>query len=66
VRYLDIALGSLAEINVILRMVRDLDFIPPGEMTALEARRKETARQVWRLYQVTQAGNGRPSAPRTA
>jgi four helix bundle protein len=66
VRYLDIALGSLAEINVILRMARDLNFMPPDEVTELEARRKESARQVWKLYRVTQAGNGRPSAPPTA
>ena len=66
VRYLDIALGSLAEVNVILRMARDLDFMPPGEITKLESMRKDLAKQVWKLYKVTQAGNGRPSAPPTA
>ena len=66
VRYLDIALGSLAEVEIILRMARDLDFIPPHEAQSLENDRKETARLVWSLYKATQTGVGRPSLPVTA
>jgi four helix bundle protein len=60
VRYLDIALGSLAEVEIILRFARDLEFITPTEVASLETLRKEAARQVWKLYRVTQAGLGRP------
>ena len=66
VRYLDIALGSLAEVEIILRMARDLDFVPAGEVDNLESLRKEAARQCWTLYKVTQSGSGRPSSPPTA
>jgi four helix bundle protein len=60
VRYLDIALGSLAELNVILRLACELDYMPDGETSELEELRQSAAKQVTRLYQVTRAGLGRP------
>jgi four helix bundle protein len=60
VRYLDIALGSLAEIEIILRMARDLKFIPGDEVDSLENLRKEAAKLVWGFYRTTRSGMGRP------
>lgn len=66
VRYLDIALGSLAEVEIILRMAKDLEFAPEDDISSLENMRKETGKLLWRFYKVTQAGMGRPTAPQTA
>jgi four helix bundle protein len=66
VRYLDIALGSVAEVEIILRMARDLEFAPEEEIEALEKLRNEAGKLVWRFYKTTQTGKGRPSAPATA
>jgi four helix bundle protein len=60
VRYLDIALGSLAEVEIILRMARDLEFIPGDEVDSLENLRKEAAKLVWGFYRKTKTGKGRP------
>ena len=65
VRYLDIALGSLAEIEVILRMAYDLGYLSSSDVGELETRRKRAAKMVWKLYKVTQSGAGRPPLPPT-
>jgi four helix bundle protein len=62
-RYLDIALGSLAETEVLLRFARDMKFIPADEMRALEPSRDEAGRLTWALYEATTKGNGRPLSP---
>lgn len=49
-RYLDISLGSLAEVGYLLRVARDLGVLTRENWEALEATRKEAARLVWLLY----------------
>ena len=58
-RYLDIANGSLSELFVIIRFVRDLNFIPTAEADQLEELRSKTSRLTWRLYEVTWDAAGR-------
>ena len=59
-RYLDIALGSLAETQVLICFARDMTFISISEATALEDLRSEAGRLVWGLYVATAKGKGRP------
>jgi four helix bundle protein len=60
VRYLDIALGSLAEVEIILRMAKDLEFLPSQDIDQLESLRKDAAKLIWGFYKTTQSGKGRP------
>jgi four helix bundle protein len=53
-RYLDIALGSLAELEVILRFAKDLEMASNEETDQLEAQRSEASRTTWGLYEVIQ------------
>ena len=50
-RYLDIALGSLFELEVILRFARDLEFSPANEIRELEELRSKAGRLTWRFYE---------------
>jgi four helix bundle protein len=50
-RYLDIALGSLAETSYLLMLARDLRLIPPSEWESLEELRKRAGGLTWRLSQ---------------
>jgi four helix bundle protein len=50
-RFLDISLGSLAELEVILRMARDLGLTADEEIIDLEKMRATAGRLTWRLYQ---------------
>ena len=59
-RYLDIALGSLAESEVLLRFARDKKFIPAEEWRYLESSRQEAGRLIWGLYEAIVSGRGRP------
>ena len=59
-RYLDIALGSLAESEVLLRFARDRKFISTDKWKDLEASRQEAGRLVWGLYKAIVSGRGRP------
>ena len=61
-RYLDIALGSLAEVQVLICFALDMKFISQQEGAELEALREESSRLVWGLYKTTIAGLGRPNA----
>jgi four helix bundle protein len=61
-RYLDIALGSLAETQVLISFAQDMDFISSGEASTLEELRAEAGRLVWGLYAATIRGKGRPAA----
>ncbi len=49
-RYLDIALGSLAELSSLLRFSRDRQLLSPQEFAALEERRDQTGKLVYGLY----------------
>lgn len=59
-RYLDIALGSLAEAEVLLRFARDRKFIKAEEWNSLESSRQEAGRLTWGLYEAIVSGRGRP------
>jgi four helix bundle protein len=48
-RYLDIALGSLAETAYLLMLARDLEMIPHVEWEALDGLRKRAGGLTWRL-----------------
>jgi four helix bundle protein len=48
-RFLDIALGSLAEIHVYLILAKELRLISPAEWGELEALRDHTGRLIWGL-----------------
>lgn len=50
-RFLDISLGSLSELEVILRMARDLDLTDTAELDELEKMRAIAGRLTFRLYQ---------------
>jgi four helix bundle protein len=50
-RYLDISMGSLAEVQVILRYAKDLEFMSLEENEQLEAHRESASRLTWRLYE---------------
>ena len=49
-RYLDIAVGSVAELTYTLRLVRDLELISAEELTELETQRDRVGRLTWGLY----------------
>jgi four helix bundle protein len=49
-RYLDISLGSLAEVGYLLRVVRDLGILATDAWTSVERVREEAAKFVWLLY----------------
>jgi four helix bundle protein len=49
-RYLDIAVGSMAELTYTLRLVRDLELISAEESDELETQRDRVGRLTWGLY----------------
>lgn len=49
-RYLDITLGSLSEVAYLLRLARDLGFMPREEWESLEAVRAQAGKATWLLY----------------
>ena len=48
-RYLDTARASLAEVETIIEMARDLDYIGPADFGRLEALTVETGKTLWGL-----------------
>ncbi len=54
-RYLDIAVGSLAEVEHLLLVARELGFVLGVEWNQLEARRATAARLTHRLYQAVRS-----------
>jgi len=50
-RFIDISIGSLAELAYILRLVHDLKLLPDDEWQRLEALRGKAGFMTWRLYQ---------------
>jgi four helix bundle protein len=49
-RFLDIALGSLAEVSYLLRFSKDYGLLSPELWVSLEALRSEAGRLTWSLY----------------
>ena len=49
-RHLDVALGSLPEIDYALRLARDLGYLPPERWGELEVLRDHAGRLTWGLY----------------
>lgn len=49
-RYLDIAVGSVAELRYTLRLVRDLELITGDQFKDLETERDNMGRLTWGLY----------------
>ena len=58
-RYLDIANGSLAEVEYILRLARDLAYLTEPEWEELEELRAEVNRLYWGLYRAVRKHGGR-------
>ena len=53
-RFLDISLGSLAEISYALRVARDLDLISAEEWNRMDSLRQEASKTTWALYRSVQ------------
>ena len=53
-RFLDIALGSLAEVSYQLELARDLGFLSEADWQAVEAARDAAGRVTWLLYRSLQ------------
>jgi four helix bundle protein len=53
--YLDIALGSLAELSYALLLARDLGYLRPETFGELEALRDHAGRLTWGLYRAIKA-----------
>ena len=49
-RYLDISLGSLAEVSYQLRLARDLGYMTPDQWLELDRLRDRTGRLIWLLH----------------
>jgi four helix bundle protein len=49
-RYLDISVGSLAELACLLRLALDLGFVEPEDAVELNSVREVAAKLTWRLY----------------
>ena len=49
-RFLDIAIGSLAELSYLLRFARDLGILSPEDWERLNADRERVGIVTWRLY----------------
>jgi four helix bundle protein len=59
-RYLDIALGSITELEVALRLARDRRYITPERWTELERLRNHAGVLTWRLYRAIRNGGQDP------
>ncbi|HMJ58107.1 MAG TPA: four helix bundle protein [Gemmatimonadales bacterium] len=49
-RFLDISLGSLAELSYTLRVARDLNLIDDSEWKVLDRLRRQAGMLTWKLY----------------
>ena len=63
-RFLDTARGSLAEVETILEMARELEYLSPADYGRLEALTNETGRTLWGLLKRVSASNRRVLSPR--
>lgn len=57
-RFLDISLGSLAELAYYLKLARDLGILPQDRFTALEIGRDHASRLTWGLAKAIGKGAG--------
>ena len=55
-RYLDIALGSITELEVALRLARDRKYVTPESWAELERLRNPAGVLIWRLYRSIRNG----------
>ena len=58
-RFLDIALGSLAELTYVLVLARDLGYAPAADLEAIQERCAETGKILWGLYRSVSEGRAR-------
>jgi four helix bundle protein len=49
-RFLDISIGSLAELAYTLRLAKDLKLLDPDDWSALERIRRQAGFMTWKLY----------------
>jgi len=49
-RFLDIAIGSMAELNCLLRLAGDLGYLSATDASALDGLRRRSGYLRWRLY----------------
>jgi four helix bundle protein len=49
-RFLDISIGSLAELSIVFRLAKDLGFLEEAVWHSLEDQRKRAGFLTWRLY----------------
>ena len=62
-RFLDTARGSLAEVETILEMARELEYLPAVEYGRLEALTSETGRTLWGLLKRVSGASSRTLTP---
>jgi carbamoyl-phosphate synthase large subunit len=63
-RFLDTARGSLAEVETILEMARELEYLPAADYGRLEALTSETGRTLWGLLKRVSGAPTRTLTPR--
>ena len=63
-RFLDISIGSLAELAFILRLARDLEYLPGDAWNRLDELRRRAGFLTWRLYRSIARRGDDPSARR--
>jgi len=59
-RYLDIALGSITELQVALRLARDRAYLSAESWAELERARNRAGILTWKLYRAVQNGRREP------
>ena len=63
-RFLDTARGSLAEVETIIEMARELEYLPAVDYGRLEALTSETGRTLWGLLKRVSGASSRTLTPR--
>lgn len=63
-RFLDTARGSLAEVETILEMARELEYLTAADFGRLEALTSETGRTLWGLLKRVSGASTRTLTPR--
>lgn len=63
-RFLDTARASLAEVDTILEMARELEYMTPADYGRLEALSNETGRTLWGLLKRISGAAARGPSPR--
>ena len=49
-RFLDISIGSLAELSIAFRLARDMGYLDETAWSSIESQRKRAAFLIWKLY----------------